>query len=214
MAFLGRKQLAVSGSAANVRFMCRVCNLLLTMWAGRVTINILPDDILLHIFLFDGQGSHRTTWVSRCRLEDGDRVERLPWRWHRLVHVCRRWRSVVFASPNFLYLRLVCSLKTRMQFTGIWPPLPIIVTNVLYVEEPEVYDSDGLIMYTNRVREICFADRTGSLLQRLASATWMQEQFPALTHLTLVPFIDTRNQAPVLPDGFLGGSTPRLQSLG
>jgi hypothetical protein len=43
----------------------------------------------------------------------------------------------------------------------------------------------------------------------------MQEQFPALTNFGLT-FVDDRNHsalAPVLPDGFLGASAPRLQTF-
>ena len=42
MAFLGREQPVMSGSAANVCLISRVCSLLLTVWAlaGRATINI------------------------------------------------------------------------------------------------------------------------------------------------------------------------------
>ena len=104
-----------------------------------------------------------------------------------------------------------------MKLTSIWPPFPIIITNAFddpdsYVL-PEDYGFDAAIMHPNRVREIHLFVPTRSFSRRLASVTWMQENFPALTHLTLAPFIDTRNRVPVLPDGFLGGFTPRLRSL-
>jgi hypothetical protein len=216
MAFMGREQPIVSAPAANVRLMCRLCNLLLTVWAGHVTIDILPDDVLLHIFLIDGQEYHEPSSIYFVELEDYNRLGCLRWTWHRLVHVCRRWRSIVFASPNYLDLRLIWRPMTPMKLTSIWPPFPIIITNAFdgfdsYV--PEDYDFDAAIVHPNRVREIHLFDPTKSLFQRLASATWMQEQFPVLTRLTLVAFIDISSQAPVLPDGFLGGSTPRLRSL-
>ena len=94
-----------------------------------------------------------------------------------------------------------------------WPPLPIIITNVFNPYVPMDHDFDVVIMHPNRVREISFVNETRSLLQRLASANWMQEQFPVLTHLTLVRTRRCLGPAPVLPDGFLGGSAPRLQSL-
>jgi hypothetical protein len=71
------------------------------------------------------------------------------------------------------------------------------------------YDFNAAIVHPNRIREITLFHLTGSQLQRLA--TRMQEQFPALIHLALssvYPGYDT------LPDGLLGGSAPRLQSLG
>ena len=179
-----------------------------------MTINILPDDVLLHIFLIDAQEFHEPA-STLLGLEDLDRVRRLRWRWHRLVHVCRRWRSIVFASPNFLDLRLICRPKTPMKLTSIWPPLPIIITNAFdslrsYV--PEYYDFDAGILHPNRVREIYLFNLTRSLFRRLTSANRMQEQFPALTHLNL-HFHDSHPSS-ALPDGFLDGSAPLLQSIG
>ena len=171
--------------------------LLLTVWAGRVTINKLPDEILLHIFYFDG-------------LDDVDRLWHLSW-WHRLVHVCWRWRSLVFASPSFLNLRLVCGPWTREELTGIWPPLPIIITNMVDGAKPEDYNFNVVITHRNRVCEINLLRLTSSQLQRMASA--MQERFPALIHLMLDFDSFHGSQALALPNGFLSGSAPRLQSL-
>jgi hypothetical protein len=134
------------------------------------------------------------------------------WRWDRLVHVCRRWRSVVFASPNFLDLKLVCGPRTRAELTGIWPPLPIIIRNAFDRPLPEYYDFDAATVHHNRVCQIHLVHLGSSQIQRLASA--MREQFPALIHLRLDSAYYRRPvQAPALPDEFLGGSAPRLQSL-
>jgi hypothetical protein len=164
-----------------------------------VTLDMLPEDVLLLIFHFD----------QVAYLEDDDNQPYLSWKWHRLVHVCQRWRSAVFASPNFLDLKLVCGPSTRMELTGVWPPFPIIIWDTLDGSMPEDFDFDAAIVYRNRVREIKLTNLTRSQLQRLASA--MQVQFPALIHL-LLQFNKT-GPAPVLPDGFLRGSVSRLQSL-
>ena len=172
-------------------------------WAGHVTISILPDDVLLLIFRFD-----------RLVFLDGlcpDPLWDPPWRWHRLIHVCRRWRSLVFASPNYLDLRLFCGLKTNLKLMGIWPPLPVIVRNIMFFSILKDHDSDAGIVHHNRVYEIKLLI-TGPGLKRLALA--MQEQFPALVHLVLYfVHIDSRHPNPTLPDRLLGGSAPRLQSL-
>jgi hypothetical protein len=172
------------------------------MWAGRVTtINILPDDVLLHIFHFD---------PLACLDMPFDYILHQSWRWHRLVHVCQRWRSVVFASPNFLDLKLVCGPRTRTKLTGIWPPLPVIVRNMVDFLMPQDYDFDAAIVHHNRVCTIDLFHLSSSQLLRLASA--MQEPFPALIHLMLEyqGFYYNRDPTPALPDGF---SAPRLQSL-
>jgi hypothetical protein len=184
------------------------------VWAGHVTINTLPDDVLLHIFLIDGQEYHDESQASIVVLEDYDRVKRLRWTWHRLVHVCRRWRSIVFASPNYLDLRLVCGPMTTIKLTGIWPPLPIIITNSFdlnFTTMPEDYDFDSAFVPPNRVREIRLFYLSRLLLQRLASQMQEQEQFPSLTHFILS--FDDSHPASAFPDGFLAGSAPLLQDL-
>jgi hypothetical protein len=181
----------------------------LTVRAGHVTINILPDDVLLHIFFFDRERY----------FEDADRRPVIhlfwkwhSWRWHRLVHVCRRWRSVVFGSPKFLDLRLVCGPRTRVKRTGIWPPFPIILTDAVHPPIPRDYDFDAAIVDPSRVCEISLR-LTRSQLQQLVSA--MQEQCPELMHLKLdfAHFYSYPDPAPALSDGFLGGSALRLQTL-
>ena len=161
--------------------------------AGHVTINILSDDVLLCIFYF-------------VQFEV-DRLRHLTW-WHRLAHVCRRWRSIIFASPNSLDLRIICTPWTPAELLGIWPPLPIIITNMLH-QHMFYYHSDAAIAHRNRVCEIDL-HLASPELQQLGSA--MQERFPALVHLKLA---SSYGGHPILalPDGFLGGSAPRLQSL-
>jgi F-box-like len=162
---------------------------------------MLPEDVLLRIFYFD-----RLIYLD----EEHDIPEyRVFWRWNRLAHVCQRWRSVVFGSPNFLDLKLVCLPGRRMELADIWPPLPIVVTNISYVYFLEDYDLDAAIVHHDRVCQINLFGLTNSRLQRLAST--MQVQFPALTDIIL--FSPDRRQALALPDGFLGGSCPRLQTL-
>jgi hypothetical protein len=176
---------------------------LLTVRAGRVTINILPDDILLLIFHFD-----RVIYFDRLAV--ADRMWGLPWRWHQLAHVRQRWRSVVFASPKFLDLALVCGPSTPLELIDIWPPLPIIIREGLHGSRPKDFDFDAAIAHRSRVSEIDL-NLSRRHWKRLFSV--MQEPFPALIHLRLDPANHYNNPLLVLPDGFLGGSAPCLQSL-
>jgi hypothetical protein len=77
----------------------------------------------------------------------------------------------------------------------------------------EYYDLDAAIVHPSRVCEINLHRLTSSQLQQLVPA--MQERFPALVHLMLHFGGDYGRPAPApaLPDGFLGGSAPRLKSL-
>jgi hypothetical protein len=93
---------------------------------------------------------------------------------------------------------------------AIWPPLPIIIRDTGRLSMPEDYDFDAAIMHRSRVREINL-HLTRSQLQRLALA--MQEQFPSLIHLQLHFHGFDGRPALALPDGFLDGSAPCLQSL-
>ena len=62
-----------------------------------------------------------------CRRSYGGPKE-WEWEWHKLAHVCRKWRTVVFASQRRLDLRLLCTPKTSIQQTlDLWPAFPIIV---------------------------------------------------------------------------------------
>ena len=72
-------------------------------------VDTLPNLILLEIFdlyLFEQMGE----------------------RWHTMVHVCQKWRNVVFGSPHRLDLRLICTARTPVRKTlDVWPLLPIVV---------------------------------------------------------------------------------------
>ena len=82
---------------------------------GQVTIDTLSDDALLYVFDFCvAQAPEAETW-------------------HSLVHVCRRWRTLVFASPRRLNLRIACTNKTSIRKKlDIWPALPIVVSGDCY----------------------------------------------------------------------------------
>ena len=180
--------------------------LLLTVCIGCVTISILPDDVLLHIFLFD-------RWSYDTFLDYGRLT--LSWGWNRLIHVCRKWRSIIFESPNVFDLKLVCRPWTRRGLTGVWPSLPIVITNVIDVSMPKDYSFQAVTVHRNRVCEMKLVRLSSQLVKRVILV--MQEHFPELIHFFLgidrfFTYI-SREAAPILPDGFLGGSAARLQSL-
>ncbi|KAH9971601.1 hypothetical protein BGW80DRAFT_1446417 [Lactifluus volemus] len=156
----------------------------------RVTICLLPDDVLLDIFEF-------------CLPHPLDRVRT----WPKLVHVCQRWRYIVFASPPRLDLRLLCTERVPVRkMLDDWPPLPIEI-QFRFVDRQ---DEDNVIValeHPNRVRSISLSGITIPL-ERLAAV--MQEPFPELEYLFLQMLKGT---VLALPNTFLGGSAPRLRSL-
>jgi hypothetical protein len=162
------------------------------------TINVLSDDVLLEIFIF--------------YVDEASSVGK----WHMLVHVCQRWRHVIFTFPVCLSLKLLCGARTPVRRTlDVWPALPIVVWSVWnqshYSSAAGSQDPDNTIAALekhDRVCKIILLDVPRWLLQRVAAAP--QEPFTALTYLEIRSVGDWVS---VLPDSFLGGSAPRLRSL-
>ena len=165
---------------------------------------MLPDDVLLEIFDFCG--------------DNHDRLNiRHIWDWHFLVHVCRRWRQIIFASPHRLNLKIFCTNRTPVRtHLGIWPTLPIVVDYYpVYSGSSRIPPNEDNIVAaldSKNLDRVCFVRLgvTGSQLKKIA--TVMQEPFPALKNLRIVLEAGYTSEA-VLPDGFLGGSAPDLQKI-
>ena len=166
-----------------------------------MTIDALPDDVLLETFDF--------------YLEEDDADEFDHYRsydeWQTLVHVCRRWRCIVFASPRRLDLQLLCTEHrlVNSKTLDIWPTFPIVIDAYDIQSKEGVINIIAALGQRDRVCKIFYYNEQfqDSLLKELAA---IGEPFPALTSLELISF---GQDVPVLPDLFLGGSAPRLRSL-
>jgi hypothetical protein len=141
-------------------------------------MDVLPDDVLHEIFYFYIRGKPE--------------IEA----WQSLVHVCRRWRSLVFQSPRRLNLRVVCKPDTP----DVWPALPLVFSGNMDLTD------DIVAAHSNRVCEVDLWDLAAWRLEKVIAA--MQVPFPELTGLWLHSFSE---RLPVIPDSFLGGSAPRLR---
>jgi hypothetical protein len=167
-----------------------------------VAIDDLPDDVLLAIFDFYAGEYPYPDFNGATKWE----IES----WQSLVHVCRRWRGLVFASPRRLNLQL-CRTRVasaRMSL-DVWPPLPLHI---------EIRDPGTSV--DNVIAEVEHSDRICRILIDLNwYTTWqieklwtaMQVPFPELIGLHLSH--QGSSYVPVLPDSFLGGSAPRLRYL-
>jgi len=154
-------------------------------------VELLPDDILLEIF---------TIYMN-------DAVQQ----WPTLVHVCRRWRKLILASPCRLGLRLLYTAGTPLSNTlRVWPTLPIFIfgpdSPASLVEG--VSDIVTSLHQRERIHRVSLPDVPVCVLEELAAA--MCKPLPALERLELASNCDT---APALPNNFLGGSAPSLQLL-
>ena len=152
---------------------------------GQVTIDKLPDHLLLEIFDFCRMGY--------IRLFD------LVWDWESLARVCRRWRSIIFASPQRLRLHLLCDGLTPTRTSlDIWPPFPIAVCYPFWLVRhywtsgvPMVDDHEGKKLENviaalerhDRITHIRLTNPSGCTLRRFVAV--MLEPFVALTHLHL-----------------------------
>ena len=166
------------------------------------TVDTLPDDILLEIFSFILSGG-RNFYIRRYPI----------WTWHRLVHVCRRWRQIIFASPLRLDLQLLCTYRTPVRRgLGYWPAFPLVIHYDYHWDMDRTPDDEDNIFVAlkqrDRVRHINL--RASSLLLGELLAA-MKEPFPALRYLEL-SCEDMDGAAPVFPSEFLGGSA-RLHEI-
>ena len=157
-----------------------------------VTIETLPDDVVLAIFTF-----YLTNWFY-----NGDS-------WRTLVHVCQRWRYLVFASPGHLNLRLECTIKTRArEMLDVWPPLPIAIND----DSKSMEGVDNIIAaleLRDRVCQITLCDIPGWKMDTLVPS--MLGPFPALQRIHFAASYHGDSAMVVVPDSFLGGSAPQLQ---
>jgi hypothetical protein len=157
-------------------------------------IDVLPDDLLLEIFDYNDSKMYPLYGLGyKTKIEA----------WQSLVHVCRRWRNIVFGSPRRLNLQLWCTPRTPARDTlDVWPALPLIVEGNMTSS-----GTDNIIAalgQSNRVRQVDL-DLAGWQLEEVLAA--MQVPFPELTEMRL----RLHGETPVIPDSFLGGSAPRLQ---
>ena len=153
----------------------------------------MPDDVLLEIF---------DVYVSRAKRKQ---------EWHTLVHVCRRWRCVVFQSPHRLNLQLLCTHTTPVKKKlRVWPALPIVILGYDYPWSLVKGTANiiAALEHRERIREIDLQNVPVSVLAKLVEL--MQEPFPSLRRLAL----ETNHESALtLPDTFLAGSAPHLQIL-
>jgi len=158
---------------------------------GHVSIDTLHDEVLLEIFAFClcGHGSEDI--------------------WQTLVHVCRRWRAIVLASPRSLNLRIVCTSETPVEWAlDVWPPFPLVIRLWDLCDEMD----DNLLAafdHSDRICEIYVDDVSDGGTAELALV--MEDPFPELTVLDIRSY-ECPGPA-LLPDFLLGGSAPRLRSL-
>ncbi|KAH9169010.1 hypothetical protein EDB89DRAFT_2231549 [Lactarius sanguifluus] len=162
------------------------------------TIDILPDDILREIF-------------SICLFKPYKHPTRRMRVWQNMVHVCQRWRQIIYGSSRYFDLHLFCSNLYGLPFRkdlGLWPEFPLIVQ---YYIEGDEDDLIAALEHPGRVRRIIL-HMSGEEVSDTVEA--MEVPFPVLTHLELTGHKEDRLKDMLyLSSEFLGGSAPCLQHL-
>ena len=179
------------------------------MLTPNLTIDNIPDEVLLEIFDYYQQHfiSDQPLWNKK-------------YKWFKLIHVCRRWRFIVFASSTRLDLCLVVSAHNpgnmKTIFSPRLPPLPIAIDydclpvgTASHVKTKVFSRMLAALKRCDRVHAITFLG-TAPDFDELVKAT--KHHFPILENLKLQN-VDTRITELELPSTFLNGSAPHLRSL-
>ena len=160
-----------------------------------ITIDLLPGHVLLEVFDFYQNNSNNTHF----------------WKWHLLVHVCRRWRQLVFSSPLRLNLRILCTSRTSVEENiSIWPAFPIDIEYGSFERDMTPRGLDNVVAalkHPDRVSDIRLCIKCSQLGQVV---TEMKEPFPVLTRLHIR---SDDSKVPVVHKGFLGRSAPHLREI-
>ena len=161
-----------------------------------ISVDTPPDDVLLAIFdQYVNDDAQNSTERERA--------------WRSLVHVCRRWRRIVFGSPRHLNLQLVCRDTTPARDRlDVWPALPLIIRSYNAHQTGSADNITAVLERSDRVCQIYLADVQSLDLEILLTA--MQQPFPELTNLLLY---SKGEIVPAVPGSFLGGSAPSLRTL-
>jgi hypothetical protein len=147
-----------------------------------LTINNLPDEVLLEIFDF-----------YRQDIDPYDHQWKENHVWINLAHVCRTWRAIVFTSSSRLDLGITIGpIKPYHIKTILSGPFPIFIN---YKDMDRLFGSAlwrmrAALKQHDRVREISI-DRMGATYDKFFKET--QCAFPALEAF---PFaLETSNQS-------------------
>jgi hypothetical protein len=125
---------------------------------------MLPDEVLLGIFDFY-EDKVPLSPFNFCAEGSPLYAKTIIETWQSLVHVCRRWRTIIFASPRRLNLRLFCTPKTPRDALDFWPPLPLVISGH-DCRTKGVDNIVALLEHSDRVCQIKFLDISSSPFRR------------------------------------------------
>ena len=168
-------------------------------WIWRTTtIEVLPEDVLIRIFDF-------------YRLDAMEQSQGRPWKWHRLAHVCRKWRYVISISPRRLGLRILCEYGEHVGIIlDTWPTLPLVAK--FYATQKSKHIPGNVMVALRHPDRLCEIDLhvTGSMLPSIVEVT--QKPCRALESIRITVEAHS-GPSTLIPSGFLCGSAPHLRII-
>ena len=163
------------------------------------TIEMLPEDTLVEVFDF-------------YRLDAIQKSPGNPWKWHRLAHVCRKWRHVISMSPRRLDLRIFCQNNGAPISSTLvsWPTLPLVVRYSASLKSKHM--PRHVLVALRRPDRLCeivldvISSMTGLMVETI------QKQCKILERIRIT--VQDTTGSPLLVHGaFLGGSAPHLRQI-
>ena len=159
---------------------------------------MLPEDVLLEIFDF-------------YRLDAMEQSQTRPWKWHRLVHVCRKWRHVIYRSPRRLGLRILCNSGAPIRsILASWPTLPLVAKFNAGPRSKHIPRNVKVAL--RRPDRLCEIDLhvKSSMLAPIVEATQKPCQKLEIIRITVQVFL---GPSILVGKAFLGGSAPHLREI-
>ena len=161
------------------------------------TIDILPDNVLLEIF-------------DLYRLDAVTQSKGRPWKWHRLAHVCQKWRNIISMSPRRLDLRILCDNRTPIEILHVWPALPLAVS--FKATRESTFIPKHIMAVLRHLDRICQAELYVTSSMTISLAEMIQKPCQALESISITVEDATGASIPVC-NAFLGGSAPHLEVI-
>ncbi|KAN0118607.1 hypothetical protein V8E52_005030 [Russula decolorans] len=161
------------------------------------TIDILPDNVLLETF-------------DLYRLDAVPQSGGRPWKWHRLAHVCQKWRHIISTSPRRLDLRILCDNRTPIEILHVWPTLPLAVS--FKATQKSTLIPKHITAAFRHLDRICQLELYVTSSMTISLAEMIQKPCQALQSVSITVDDATGASIPVC-NAFLGGSAPHLEEI-
>ena len=152
-----------------------------------VSINILDDDSLLHVFYLYRPFLSGEDQDDHARRSGGSEIETRGRWWYKPAQVCQRWRNIIFGSASYLGVFLLCTYGTPVaDMLAHSPHLPLVVHYATRGRKITTDDEQGILFALKQrdrvLRVHLFAPDT-SLLEKFIAV--MDEEFPIVEHLII-----------------------------